>query len=118
MKKAQKISSEEREQIGILRGQGLGVRAIAGNLGRSPSSVSDELRRNQCGGDVYSALSAQRISETRNHQSRKRNPLKKPEILAYTVRKLREGWSPEQIAGRLRKRHQKPSCVIKPSINL
>jgi DNA-binding NarL/FixJ family response regulator len=35
----------EREEIAVLRAQGLGVRAIARVLGRSPSTVSRELRR-------------------------------------------------------------------------
>jgi IS30 family transposase len=37
---------EEREEIALLRAQGVGVRAIARRLGRSPSTVSRELRRN------------------------------------------------------------------------
>ena len=36
----------EREEIALLRVQGLGVRAIAVEIGRSPSTVSRELRRN------------------------------------------------------------------------
>ena len=36
----------EREEIALLRVQGLGVRAIAREIGRSPSTVSRELRRN------------------------------------------------------------------------
>ena len=36
----------EREEIALLRAQGLGVRAIAREIGRSPSTVSRELRRN------------------------------------------------------------------------
>ena len=37
---------EEREEIALLRAQGAGVRAIARQLGRSPSTISRELRRN------------------------------------------------------------------------
>jgi len=40
------LSFAEREEIALLRGQGLGVRAIAGALGRTPSTISRELRRN------------------------------------------------------------------------
>jgi len=36
----------EREEIALLRAQGLGVRAIAREIGRSPSTISRELRRN------------------------------------------------------------------------
>ena len=37
---------EEREEIALLRAQGAGVREIARRLGRSPSTISRELRRN------------------------------------------------------------------------
>ncbi|GAB2696909.1 hypothetical protein GCM10027089_18240 [Nocardia thraciensis] len=37
---------QEREEIALLRAQGLGVREIARRIGRSPSTVSRELRRN------------------------------------------------------------------------
>lgn len=40
------LSFAEREDIALLRAQGLGVRAIARRLGRHPSTVSRELRRN------------------------------------------------------------------------
>lgn len=40
------LSFEEREEIALLRAQGIGIRAIARRLGRSPSTVSRELRRN------------------------------------------------------------------------
>src|SRR5204862_2361393 len=40
------LSFAEREDIALLRGQGLAVRAIARTLGRSPSTISRELRRN------------------------------------------------------------------------
>jgi len=36
----------EREEIALLNAQGLGVRAIARRVGRSPSTISRELRRN------------------------------------------------------------------------
>src|SRR3990172_7587957 len=40
------LSFAEREEIALLRAQGLGVRAVARRLGRSPSTISRELRRN------------------------------------------------------------------------
>jgi len=40
------LSFAEREEIALLTVQGLGVRAIARRLGRSPSTISRELRRN------------------------------------------------------------------------
>ena len=40
------LSFAEREEIGLLRVQGKGVREIARRLGRDPGTVSRELRRN------------------------------------------------------------------------
>ncbi len=40
------LSFAEREEIALLTVQGLGVRGIARQLGRSPSTISRELRRN------------------------------------------------------------------------
>ena len=40
------LSFAEREEIAILNVQDVGVREIAGRLGRSPSTISRELRRN------------------------------------------------------------------------
>src|ERR1019366_8443542 len=40
------LSFAEREEIALLRAKGLGVREIARRIGRSPSTISRELRRN------------------------------------------------------------------------
>jgi len=58
----------EREEIALLRAEGMGVRAIATWLGRSPSTVSRELRRNAAtrGGRLdYRASVAQWHAEQR-----------------------------------------------------
>ena len=56
------LSFTEREEIALLRVQGLGVRAVARRLGRSPATISRELRRNAAtrGGQLkYRASTAQ-----------------------------------------------------------
>jgi transposase-like protein len=56
------LAFAEREEIAILRVQGQGVRAIARQLGRAPSTISRELRRNAAtrnGGLDYRASAAQ-----------------------------------------------------------
>ena len=40
------LSFAEREEIALLRAQGAGVRQIAREFGRAPSTISRELRRN------------------------------------------------------------------------
>lgn len=56
------LSFEEREEIALLRAQQVGIREIASRIGRSPSTVSRELRRNAAtrGGKLeYRASTAQ-----------------------------------------------------------
>ena len=56
------LSFLEREEIAILKAQGIGVRETARRLGRSPSTISRELRRNaatRCGRLEYRASVAQ-----------------------------------------------------------
>jgi IS30 family transposase len=56
------LSFAEREEIALLRAQGVGVREIARRIGRDPATISRELRRNAAtrgGKPVYRALVAQ-----------------------------------------------------------
>ena len=56
------LSFAEREEIGLLRAQSVGVHEIARRLGRSPSTISRELTRNaatRCGRLEYRASVAQ-----------------------------------------------------------
>ncbi len=62
------LSFVEREEIAILRACGAGVRETARQLGRSPSTISRELRRNAAtrgGGFVYRATTAQWHADVR-----------------------------------------------------
>jgi IS30 family transposase len=62
------LSFAEREEIALLRAGGCGVREIARRLGRSPSTISRELRRNAAtrGGRLdYRASAAQRHADRR-----------------------------------------------------
>ena len=57
------LSEDDRVGIADLRGAGFGVRAIAARLGRSPSTVSRELRRNRDpGSGQYRPFAAQRLA--------------------------------------------------------
>lgn len=110
-----KIGPRERDQIAVLLSSKTPLREIARRLGRSPGSICDEVKRNSLGG-VYTAISAQAKSETRNRQSRKINPLKNPGIYKYIYNKLRSGWSPEEIAGRLRRRNKGQTIICHETI--
>lgn len=64
------LSEEERVLIADLDCQGLRVRAIAAVLGRSPSTVSRELRRNRDSGGQYRPFMAQRLAVGRSGPAR------------------------------------------------
>lgn len=104
MVKKEKITEEERDTIARLIHQGVSVREIGRVLNREHSTISRELKRNRFG-DHYVAIHAQHVSEERKSEAGKRVPLKNQKIYSYVLEKLKEGWSPEQIAGRLRLEH-------------
>ncbi len=69
------LSFHEREEIALLKAQGLGVRPIARAIGRDPSTISRELRRNAAtrGHQLdYRASVAQWKSELRARSARSR----------------------------------------------
>lgn len=97
------ITSTERDQIAIWLGQEHSIRWIARHLHRSHASIIREVRRNHSFvSGQYVAIAAQRRSEERCAHSRRRHPLKNPDVYAYVFEKLRESWSPELITGRLK----------------
>jgi IS30 family transposase len=70
------LSFGEREEIALLRAEKLGVREIARRVGRSPSTISRELRRNagtRSGSLTYRASTAQWHADRR---SRRPKPVK------------------------------------------
>ena len=99
------LDYQQRETIAISREQGLGVRAIARILNRSPSSISRELARNQPG-PAYSCHFAQQRHERRRQFARPGAKLVTGNALFETITALlRLLWSPQQIAAHLAKLH-------------
>lgn len=109
------INSQERDQIGVLSAAGFSQRAIARKLGRSFSSINYELHHN-CQNGEYHPIQAEYLSRERNQKSRKTNAAKDPGIYYYVIDKLRSGWSPEQIAGRLRKKNHGRTIISHETI--
>ncbi|MBF7141031.1 MULTISPECIES: IS30 family transposase [Pseudomonas] len=100
----QELSIEERITIQIGQLQGLSQRAIARMLDRSPSTVSRELRRNAGAATSYSANQAhQKMRQRRTvcRLDRKLDP--GTELFELVVYLLRQRFSPQQIAGKLRR---------------
>src|SRR5688500_6686711 len=96
-----KLTVEDRVTIDLRRKDGWGVRAIARELGRSPSVISAELGRGREPDGNYAAGSAQAAAAVRWNRSGRRAKLAPDSPLFAEVAKLlRLQWSPEQIAGR------------------
>lgn len=104
--KLRRLSKTERILIAQWKNKGCSNKQIAKYLGRSVSSVGREIKRNSFRGEIYEPLHAQGKAEERKERAWKaKHPLKNPWVYAYVLEKLRDGWSPEQIAGRLRFNH-------------
>lgn len=104
MRKYRQLTSGERYALSALRKQGHSQAEIARALGRHRSTISREVRRNSKDrtGRVYRPSLADDYARWRRSRSR-RNQRFTNEDWALVVARLREFWSPEQIAGRLRK---------------
>src|SRR3954454_8767963 len=92
---------EERERLAALRVEGLSLRGIARELGRAASTVSRELHRNALPRGGYLPVHAEGC-----YRERRQRPaiLERDAKLARFVReRLLEGWTPEQIAGWLKR---------------
>ena len=80
------LSFAEREQIAMSHAAGVSVRAIAAQLGRSPSTISRELRRNAEPGGGYRASSAHAMAY---HRASRPKPAKLAVNLALRGRSSR-----------------------------
>lgn len=97
------LSQEERVQIADLRHAGLGVRMIAERLGRAPSTISRELRRNATrGGRGYGPFAAHRRATARRARNHPRRIESNSELRKIVLDKLSHRWSPQQISRHLR----------------
>ena len=93
---------EEREEIsrGIVVGRS--IRRIAQGLGRSPSTVSREIKRNG-GCSAYRASEADRRAWERALRPKPCRLARHAELRWYVAQKLALQWSPEQISGWLKR---------------
>lgn len=96
------IKQDERFEIAILLKKGYSVRNIAGVLGRNPSSVSREIMENSTNG-IYDPKKAIAKSRTKRLYSKYQGMKIKenPWLEKYIHDKIKLGWSPERIAGRI-----------------
>jgi IS30 family transposase len=100
----QRLTYEERVLIYACRKDGMSTRQTAAELGRSPSTVSREVRRNHSLRG-YRPFFAHELARQRARRPKTFKLERHPHLARRVERWLRRDWSPEQIAMRLRKDH-------------
>ncbi len=100
------LSLDERRKLDRWRDAQISVSEIAEKLGRARSTVYRELKRNHFADPSmpkvvgYFCMAAQKMAENRRRSMTKLQ--RHPGLRDDVVQKIKAGWTPEQIAGRLR----------------
>jgi IS30 family transposase len=98
------LSEDERIRLADLRREKRTIREIARLLGRSPSTVSRELRRGSDASGRYRPFEAHRRALARRRLQRPSRLSRDEQLRAWVTAKLKARWSPEQISHGLRGR--------------
>lgn len=109
------LSLLERQRIATLRSRGLGIREVARRIGRSPSTVSREVRRNlrPHDGGVYDGDLAHARARENVRRARPGRLATDASLREVVQEKLELEWSPEQISAWLRLTHpDRPSWLV------
>lgn len=107
MQSRENLSRAERCEIGILLAKRYSLRSIAQALGRSPNTVSYEVRANRTRG-MYDPIKAHAKARLRKRM-RKLNWSKieqAPSLERLVISKLARHWNPDEIAGWLKRTGQ------------
>lgn len=103
-RRAQALSLQDREEISRGLSSGESLRRIAARLNRPASTVAREVARN--GGPVrYRAAEADAATWERAHRPKVCKLAQVRRLQGCVAFKLMQNWSPEQIAGWLKKRY-------------
>ena len=106
------LTLPEREEISRGIAAHRSARSMARLLGHSPSTVSREIRRNG-GYDRYRAALADEKAWARARRPKRCKLADSPRLRQTVASKLRLNWSPEQIAGWLKRAHpEDESCCV------
>jgi transposase, IS30 family len=109
------LTLAEREEIsrGLVHGHSL--RRIACSLGRAPSTVGREIARNG-GSGPYRAAASDRRAWDRARRPKRCKLAVHDQLRQAVAAKLERNWSPEQIAGWLKRTHPKDCQVSHETI--
>jgi IS30 family transposase len=100
------LSLAEREEISRAVVAGQSIRSIASCLGRAPSTISREIKRNG-GLESYRAAGADQAAWDRAHRPKRCKLVLNRSLARIVADKLQRQWAPQQIAGWLK--HTYPS---------
>lgn len=105
MPKGKEITLYEREQIESWLRLGRKKKWIAKKLSRDYSIIKREIKRNSGAHLPYVAIDAQYFANRRKKKTNKRKLEKwqNEKLASYVKQQLDDGWSPEEVAGRLKK---------------
>lgn len=106
------LSLAEREDVSRALVAGHSIRSIASMLGRAPSTISREIGRNG-GAGHYRASRADQAAWDRAHRPKACKLALHPTLARQVANKLQQQWSPEQIAGWLKRTYpDDASCQV------
>src|SRR3989338_1855523 len=95
------FTRDDRVKLAVLLKTGITKEEIGRILGKNPTSIRREIQRNSHCGKYLPGKARKKSKERKTH--RKRKIENDPELKRYILKHLKKYWSPEQIAGRLRK---------------
>lgn len=97
------LSYEDRVKIELLHSQGQSTRSIANALGRSPNTISYELKHLQVSGEYVARKASVKAYQKRYYaRTRSNSVAKNKDLREYVDSRLDLGWSPGAIAGSTR----------------
>ena len=97
----QHLTAKERHTLMFLHQYGLSYREIGRRLGRSHTTISREIDRNNRPFGCYCDDYAQKAAQKRRKQARHRRKQSNGRLMNYVITRLKKDWSPETISGRL-----------------
>lgn len=113
--KYKQLSFEERVKLAQLRLSESSLTEMASALGRSTSTISRELRRNQAPPGEYWPDTAEKLAKERRQRASRLD--KDEELCSFVLTQLRcHYWTPEQIAGWLKHRQRELKPISHESI--
>jgi IS30 family transposase len=108
---ARALTLGEREEIACGLAAGVSLRALSRQLGRAPSTLSREVRR-QGGRTHYRASRADAAAAQAARRPQPCRLARHPRLARLVARRLAQRWSPEQIAGWLRRTYADPRMQV------